>query len=231
MAKSKLPALVQPEVKVTHDIVMLDKNDERSLVNLVPPKVKEAILRVAEENPEYLELNERYLHKVLEPSDSDDKVRLSFWKEYNRAQDFEQNMKMVNVYGLLMSNENFFLLLRDNKRVAWMIKPPEEYMISLEASLNHGKDNLNKLMKMKLFDEQGNLKKTEANIFIKAYELLDNRVKGAVVQKIEQKTASLHVHQKVGTTEEDAKLLEQLRKQQESIIEIAGGETSDTSDT
>lgn len=210
-----------PEVKVTHDIVLTNQDDERALINLVPEKVKEAILKVASEFPHYLEANERNLHKMLEPSDTDDKIRLSFWAEYNRAQDSNTSMRMVNVYGKIMSNECFFKLTNNPQRVAWMINPPEDYMISLEASLNHGKENLNKLLKMELFDNSGNLKKNEASIFIKAFELTQNRVKGAVIQKMEQKTASLHVHKKEASDEEIKERLESLRLQQEeAAIEI-----------
>lgn len=223
MAKTNLLTLHEPlpEVKITHDVVLLSQDDERALINLVSDSIREAILNIAQNHSEFLELSERRLQSILQPSDTDDKLRICFWREYNRAQDLGTGMKMSNIYSPVMSKENFLKLLENPRRVAWIIKPPEEYMVSLEASLNHGKENLNALMKMNLFDEKGNLKKAEASIFVKAYELLDNRVKGAVVQRIEQKTASLHVHKKETSEDELKQRLEKLRLQQEeTAIEI-----------
>lgn len=172
----------QPTQTVQHDVVIFDSSDERAVVNLVPNKIKEAIQKIVQDYPEYLEASEVNLYEMLKPTELDDRLRLSFWKEYNRAQDNNVGMKMAYVYSPIMSMENFYhVVLKNPSRVAWMIKPPEEYMLSLEASLNHGKNNLDKIMKMNLFDEDGNIKKAEASIFIKAYELLDNRVKGAVI--------------------------------------------------
>lgn len=219
MPKPNLIALgdAQPAEKIQHDVVIFDATTERAVVNLVPNRVREAIESVVQDYPQYLEASEVNLYEILKPTELDDRLRLSFWKEYNRAQDNGIGMKMANVYSPIMSMENFYhKVLKNPDRVAWMIKPPEEYMISLEASLNHGKNNLDKIMKMNLFDEQGNLKKNEASIFLKAYELLDNRVKGAVIQRIEQKTASLHVHQKVDQ-EELRKELDELRDKQAAL--------------
>lgn len=218
MKNSQLATLAEIEkVEVQHDLILLDETDERALINLVPRKVKDSILEIAQKHPEYLEASEVSLQEELKPSELDDRLRLLFWKEYNRAQDQGVKMNMPNIYAPVMSRENFYTrVLVAPKRVAWMIKAPEEYMTSLEASLNHGKNNLDKIMKMNLFDGSGNIDIKKANTFLKAYELLDNRVKGSVIQK----TANLHVHQKVN--EQDLRSeLEQLREKQ-ATLDIGG---------
>lgn len=209
------------EVEVDGDVVVFDEANERAVINLVTPLVRESILRAYKNNPKWQGMCERELYNELRPSDTDDKMRLLFWKEYNRAQDRGKRMLMGNIYSPVMTHENFRLFLGSDKRVAWMLKPPEEYMISLEAALNRGKDTISKLMSMDLFDSKGKIKRVEASIFLKAYELLDNRVKGSVVQRIEQKTASVHVHKREqlpqGQGDELRKELDELRKKQVDI--------------
>ena len=184
--------------------------------------------RVALEYPYYLNKSEHELIRILKPADIDDKLRLLFWKEYERAQDAGTGMVMVNVYSKIMGRDNFYEVMKNPRRVAWLMSPPEDYMISLEAALDHGRRNMEKIMKMKLFDEKGKLKAAEAKIFLKAYELLDNRVRGAVVQRIEQKTASLHVHKGSDGIGADAlEELEKLRKKQDGVLEIEATETFD----
>jgi hypothetical protein len=208
-------------VKVTHDVVLLDESDPRSLINLVSEKFRTKMRILAEKHPEYFSMSERQLYLTLKPSDTDDKFRLLFWKEYNRAQDNGTTMRMPNVYSPVMSREGYNSMIDNIHRIAWIIKPPEEYMISLEAALNKGRENIERIMTLNLFDKKGKFLKGEAQIFLKAYELLENRVKGAVVQRMEQKMASLHVHAKQpAITGEDIQLLEKLREQQESVVDV-----------
>lgn len=214
------------EVEVSKDVSVVDQSDPRSVINLVSDRTRAAMLHVVRTYPHYLNKSEHELLKLLKPSEIDDKVRLLFWIEYNRAQDSNTKMVMSHTYSKVMSRDCFFDLLKVPRRVAWIMSPPEEYMISLEASLNHGRRNMDKIMRMSLFDEKGKLRTAEAKVFLKAFELLDNRVKGAVVQRIEQKTASLHLHQSdVGM--DALKELEKLRQQQEGMLEIETAKTFD----
>lgn len=223
MAKPNLipsgSTIVPPEIRA-QEVVLLDETNPRSLVNIVPQTFKDAIINIAENFPHYLTETEVELQALVKPTELDDRMRVAFWHEYVRAQDAGQNIKLMNVFSPFCTDKHFYTKITTNPgKIAWLICKPSEYMMSLEASLNHGKNTLDKIMKMDVFTPDGNLKIKEAGVFLKAYELLDNRVRGAVIQRIEQKTHSLHMHTKTPDMDGEALRdeLEVLRKKQGAI--------------
>lgn len=181
-----------------YDVQLVGEDNPRAIVNIVPGELRDAIYELIKTHPQYLNLSEVQLNMEINPTELDDRLRLGFWNEYARAQDGHRQMKIKNICGMFCNREYFYYkVLTNPQRLAWILKQPEEYMTSLEASLNHGKNQIDKLMKMALFDDKKNLKIKEAKVFLQAYALLDARVKGAVLQRIEQKSATLHLHKKL----------------------------------
>ena len=221
------------DAKPRHEVSLIDREDPRALINLVNPSVQRAMERVAQENPEWLLMSERELYKELSPSDMDDCLRLQFWTEYNWAQDNFKNLRMGQVYNGITTRENFFtFVIKNPKRMAWIMNPPQGYMTSLEAMLNRGRPNLDLLLQMKLVNDEGKMDYAAAKIFLKAYELVENRVKGGAVQNIAQKTATLHVHKDAPEEDVLKNKLEKLRMEQEAVaIEITSDKTSNSEGT
>lgn len=209
-----------PTELLRHEVVLLDPLNERSLVNIVPDAVKDAIINIATNYPEFLDASEHELKRELQPDDADDGIRVSFWYEFVRAQDRGTRMRIGEVFSHFISDRHFYQTYLPNPRkVAWMICRPANYMMSLEAALNNGKDVLTKIMKMNIFDDQGNIKTKEAGLFLKAYEMLDNRVRGSVIQRIEQKTLSAHLNLG-GDDEEKLQRLKELEDKHGGAIDV-----------
>lgn len=181
----------------------LEVDESRNVINLVPPNVRMRILDAMEKAPNYFNKSEMELWNIVRPSDTADGIRIAFWHEYNRVQDAGKNqMIMHNVYGGFMHSPNFYKdFLPKAANIAWMLNIPTHYLMSLEAHLQHGKNTLGKIIRVNLFEKDGSLKIKEAQIFLKAYEMLDNRVKGSVVQRIESKSAHLNVTQRLDADE------------------------------
>lgn len=219
MAKNELA-----EVEVDDEVSILDDANPRSIINLVPEKVRSAILDLHKNNPEMASFSEQQFLKEYVTSESMDNLRLSFWTEYNRAQDTGQLMKAKNIYSPVMCAEMFYSkFIHNQKNVAWMLIPPANYMLSLKAYLEHGKKSLRKIMTANLIDDNGNLKVEDTKLFLKAYQLIDNRVHGSAIQRIEQKTATIHMSPVTGDPKDLKRELEELRASQ-PVIEIESGD-------
>lgn len=213
MAKHKKELEVPAEI-ADQEVVLLDEADPRSLINMVPQHFKDAILNIAKNYPEYLTLPEYDLKKLLEPDDTDDEIRVAFWHEYVRAQDAGNKIRLITAFSNFCSDHYFYhKMITNPKKVAWIICRPAHYMMSLEASLDNGRRSIKKIMAMKIFDDNGNIKPKEAGIFLKAYEMLDNRVRGSVIQRIEQKS----VHYRADDADKASDELKRLREKQGAI--------------
>ena len=181
-----------------------NEQDPQALINIAPKVIKEAMLEIKKTAPQLIGMPEHELRLRIRPTDCEDTLRLSFWAEYNRAQDAYTKMNLTNVWEPVCSGPTFYKIVAKPEMVAWICCPPQNYMRSMESYLNYGKENLSKLLKMDLFDHLGRLDTKRAQIFLKAYQLVENRVMGAVTQRIEQKTKALHVHEIAGAHNNEA---------------------------
>ena len=167
------------------ELSIIDESNPRSIINLVPTKLKIAIRELYAKHPEYLEMNERELRFLLKPDERTETVRLCFWEEYHRAQLKGSRMEIRNFIDPVMAPVVFYKYwTKDLGKVAWMLTPIASHMMSLKASLDRGRDTVGKILRMDIFDKQGNIKPREATLFLKVYELVENRVLGSVVNKI-----------------------------------------------
>ena len=191
-----------------------DLDNERSLINIVPDKLKQKLK--CEKIMNLLEHDEMALRKIVKPSVTSNRLRSSFWIEYNLAQSNKTMMKMENVYKGICSRQNFYVLIDKDATVAWMLMPVADYHIALHEAHGFGVDRLREILNMPLYKHEliktkdGSKSKARrtstpdirmAQLFVKVFELLDNRVKGAVVQKI-------HSHNTGKMTEPEKKVLD-----------------------
>lgn len=174
-------------------IVIFDKNDPRALINLVPNRVAERIHQAIEQLPELFSLDEIELKKALReneatPNAIDNRVRLKFWMEYDRASTSFDKFKIANVVAGICSLEYFYAgYLRSPTKVAWLMCPPTNYTVKAEEALEFGLEQLRDILAL---DHGSGLTANTKLMELKAkiVAMLDQRVKGAVVQK------SMNIH-------------------------------------
>lgn len=178
------------------DVVINDAENPRSVVSLVPPVVAERISQVPKD---YLVMDERSLKEELirsgkRPSPMDNRARIAFWIEYNNAQNNGRSMFMTNVYGGVCSREHFYnALLTDKQRTAWLVCPPTQYLIAMEEMLSFGMDRVrDEILTLPVVNKKGEPNPRMAQVILDAVKMIDQRIKGAVIQRVE--TKNLHVH-------------------------------------
>lgn len=195
------------QVQSIHSDQEIDPNGPKAMVNMVPKVVRSAIINLQNNHPEWCDKGEQELANILKPDDLSDRIRVCFWREYERASQTTIGMNMTHVYGRLISRNHFYNLIKKPEVVAWMITPTMDIMATGLASYHYGKNHMAKIVKEGPFDENGKLDLTKAPTFLRAFKILEDRVLGAVTQRIEQKTETTHItHQVAPTSEELQKL-------------------------
>lgn len=211
-----------------NDIVLVDFDNPRAVVNLVPDKIRTTMLSCIQDYPQYFGPAETELRVLLKPDDTTARIRIAFWQEYHRAQGAGGKMWMTRIYAGVTSRETFYQIFARPQNVAWILTPPTKYMLALEELLDRGMANLAKIMTIKIEDENGEVLSKNAAIFLKAFEQINERVHGAVIQKIEQKNLNLSakVEKVLESPEAIREELEALRSQTKMItsteVEVDG---------
>ncbi len=177
-------------------IDLWNKADDRSLINIVPPALESAFLAAANANPELFAGDERDLYKKLRdsartPSPTDNRLRLAFWMEYDRAQANFKNIRIDNVFGGICTRSYFYgAYLNNPHKVAWLLMPPTSYVVKMEETLDFGLDQLRDILEMECGPRDVKLMELKAKIVA----MVDQRVRGAVTQRIENRNMNLNVN-------------------------------------
>lgn len=172
-----------------------DTENPCSIINLVPDSLKEVLYEHKDRYTGYFHLNEAEVRNRVKPDERDERLRLNFWDEYNYATQVQSKVRMQQVMQGVCSVECWYqYYLKTPMKIFWMITPPKYYSQSMKYILNMGLDRMIEMMSAKVVDEQGKLDVRAAGVILKAFHLVDLRVKGAIAQKvtIDQRTMNLN---------------------------------------
>jgi hypothetical protein len=182
-------------IQLTPTIVIFDRKNPRSLINIVWEELRDSMLALEANHQDLLQLTERKLEKLLEPDPTESRLRLRFWDEYSRAQEKGKRMLLAEVCRGVCSGDFWEKnILRDLKRVAYIINPPTNYIVTMEELLYKGLDRVREVLDLPIKDAKGRPDARLISEMVKIVQMLDQRVKGAIIQKvaiqqkIEQKT-------------------------------------------
>ncbi len=192
MTDSLLPAASDVAVRPE------DSDNPRHVLNLVPDAVRRSMERIP---AEYLLMDEVELESHA-PRQKwtlvDRRLRTAFWIEYARAQDAGTGMQMTLVYSGTCSRPYFYnTILESKSKLAYIMSPPTNYALAMEEALNFGVMRLREILDFPLYttDKDG-IERPDAkvaDVILKTVALIDQRVKGAVIQRIEQKNLNVHM--------------------------------------
>lgn len=174
-----------------------EKEDPRALINLVPDSLAKVMDQTVFTRPELFDKDERELYKYLRsinagPTPTDNRLRLKFWMEYDRVMsEGHSTLNMQNVVAGVCSRDYFLrLYINSPTRLCWMLTPPAGYAIRTEEALDFGLEQLRDILEQPHVDEKGKVDVKLAETKAKIVAMLDQRVKGAVVQKSMQLNVS-----------------------------------------
>ena len=173
--------LAQEREELGPDYVVFDHNNPRSLINMVPESLKK-VMNSLDDKHRYL--TETNLRKFADADARLAQLRIAFWIEYNSAQKVERKMSILNVYRGIASQDFWEnVILKDPKKVAYIIVPPKDYLVAMNELLELGMDRMREILKAPLYDKNGKFDPKVADKVIRVAHAVEARVKGAVVTK------------------------------------------------
>lgn len=185
---NEIVANVAPELLEEFDL-----GNPRAMVNLVPGYIRERILML---NPEVLLMTEAELewknwyNQIPEDAQI---FRDAFWDEYDRVMRynepmFDPNRILRDGFSAMWARE----FVRDKYRLAWLIRIPREYEVALKDIHRLGLKQMRVIMAMAL-EKDGKFNVKLGELKFKILQHIDTRLKGAVIQRIEQKNLNVNV--------------------------------------
>jgi hypothetical protein len=185
----------RPEYSVT------DMENPNSVVNLIKntPTIHRAVLRLIDEAPELLSIEESVMKAEIHPTVTLLRIRVGFWTEYENAISRGAQIKGSQIYAGICT-ENYFKdkILTDNRKLAFLLCPPTDYVVQVKEALQAGMETMRQILGAKVIDDEGFLIPKAAEAVIKVVAMLDQRVKGAIVQRVDQRTVNMNLNKEMG---------------------------------
>lgn len=173
-----------------------DRSNPDSVLSICPLEMVDVITAALAKFDNWYTHPERIIRQRANVDDRDERLRLTFWDEYTSATAARRRMALSNVTTCLAHAgvyHNFYAKRLD--KIAWMIYPPRNYSQSLKNILDKGLGKLQEIMELPILKPNGQPDVSVITQVIKVFQLVDARVKGAVVQRlhIEQKSLNVNV--------------------------------------
>ena len=150
-------------------------------------------------------MSEAQIEELRKPTDIDYFLRKSLWKQIELAQKgIITDISQASIYSGICSKQNFDQLCDVPLRVAWLLIYPESVNSLMEHGLSLAIHNLLKFVAKAPTPET-------ASAFIKATELLLNRVQGPIIQKIQAQHAHLNMNKPIQVQQDPDKRLAELK--------------------
>jgi|GEM_PF-2981740 len=174
-------------------ILPFDVEDPDSLYHMVPMSVQAAMQDI---NPLWFSWTEQTVIRKFEITARDMRLRLGFWDEYFTAKDQGRKMMMSRVYNGACSRRFWEdSILKSPKKLSFIMTMPGDYMKSMKALHYMAVARLEEIIKFPL-RSKGKPNLLVADRVMKAFSLIDNRVKGLAVQRmqVEQKNMNVNIN-------------------------------------
>lgn len=173
-------------------VSILETNDPKSVANMIPDALKKALKDIP---LELLGCSEERLVQQVGPSQVLEMLRLSFWDEYSIAVDNGRKMQINRVYGPICSREFFYREVVGNPLfLGYIIRPTLDYTFKMRELLEIGHRRFREVLHLPLHEANGRVNVPLVAEMVKIVSLVENRVRGAVVSKLQVEQRSLNVN-------------------------------------
>lgn len=228
MPPHEIESISTSEPDFTGDPEIVTKN----VLEMVPQGISDAYEKARQKEPHLFEMDETTLFQALrksgrQPSPTDNRIRLSFWLEYERSKDLSKKMAIQNIFGGICYKSYFYeAYLKETSRLAWMLTPPVKYLLKMEEALDFGIDRLRDILAVPAVND-GVVNVKLAELQAKIVWMVEQRVMGAITQRVETKSLSMSVSAKdvenmamEGTMEQLNKRLKELESRERKALNL-----------
>lgn len=170
------------ELKLFHQGGPYDKQDKRSLYNVMPRECRNTL----DDMPvSFLTMDESHLEGLIKPTPYLNQLRSAFWQEYDAAQNTLTLMTLKGIQGFIGSGSPSILLreyLTDEKTLAWVLIPPTHYDALVDEALSRGMRRIQQIIDLPMITPSGEIDHASINLIMKAVAFLDIRKNGMPTQ-------------------------------------------------
>ena len=201
------------------EIVFWEDRNPRSVINLVSERLQELMRQLPQA---LLGMEEAQLRKRLNPGWTEEQLRIAFWDEYFITADSNaKSMRIAAVYARVCTREHFYDVIKNPLTLAFICKPPQDYIYQMRSLLNVGLERFSEILSLPIRDK-GIINTRLIGEIVKIVTIVDNRVKGAVTQKIQidstNKSLNMNMTYEAPKTHQDVlKELQDIEKEIKSL--------------
>ena len=204
LAQRPIPR-TQEQLDVTkREIIFWEDRNPKSVINLVSERLQELMRQLPQS---LLAMSEKEIRRKLEPGWTEEQLRIAFWDEYFITIDNNaKKMRVEAVFARVCTKEHFYDKIKNPLTLAYMCKPPQDYIYQMRSLLNIGLERFAEILNLPL-EVNGRVDTRLITEIVKIVSIVDNRVKGAVTQKIQidgtQKNLNMNVNYEAPKTHQD----------------------------
>lgn len=177
--------------KKENEIIHIIESDEPGishflLTGRLPEKIVNSIKNIPESylNCDASELGAGQIDKLL---------RLSFWAELENCEKHNRKFKTELIYKGICEHPTFYGILKNPKRLAFIIRPVDNYDIESKSIFIDGLKRYREIIDAPLYDTKGNFLPRTASEIIKVVESLDQRLHGSPLQRIQRQSLNVNI--------------------------------------
>lgn len=138
----------------------------------------------------------------------ENRIRISFWREYERAlvaasqgkpdpSNSGNSIKVSNIIKGVTSLHYFYeSFITNHFKVAWLLKQPVQYQIAAEDLLDMANRRCREILELPIKDAKGRPNSKLCEIVVRIRSELEQRVQGSVVQKQQSLNVNVDVNGK-----------------------------------
>jgi hypothetical protein len=164
-----------------------DESDPDSLINKATGALRSALIEKGKtpEARKILRQGEQWIREHIKPTPQMARIRIAFWDEYARSVDTGNKMISDRIYGGIMARESFEEdYFTDATKIGYMLFCPPHYARATEEILMLALERMRDIIELPLVNSKGQVQVAVVSGILKAAEMLDKRVKGAIMQKV-----------------------------------------------
>lgn len=202
--------------------VAQDKPTREFIISLLSGEFKKQVELLPEE---LAAKSDQELFSLRTPTKIDFFLRKNLWKQIELVQKgFKTDINPIDIYRGICSQQAFDIAIKVPLRLAYLLTSPTASHDIMDHALQLG------LMQIIDFMSQPMTKET-SGAFLKAFEILLNRVEGPIIQKIQAQHAHLNLNKPLASSPDDRlkQLKDKLEEREVEQIVSAEEATTNTS--
>lgn len=174
----------------------LELSSQQQFLNMLPAFLQEKVAKLPQS---LFDLSEQELKERIfaeeEPTQVHQLLRQGFWDEYDRCQ--RHKIPMMDTYRIIhgVCSLGYFnnRFLAEPLNMAWLIVAPTDYLKSMKELLQMGAAQFREILTMSNRNGDGSPNTKLMDVKFKIIQHVDMRVKGAIIQRIDQRNINVNL--------------------------------------